>query len=198
MSTSSTDRPIVLDAQKRALEQLHGGDVAALGYLYDRYIDCLLNIGLQYVRDEAWIEDQIHDFFLELYKSRKNVLKIKDFQSYIIVSFKRRLYKKNKSKEILVEDESFKRMLLKNPHQHEKSTESTWIDKEKLESLKQGLKLALESLTLHQQNAIQLRYVENKSYVEIAEQMDMSVASARTLLYRSLKMLRDKVQLYLL
>ncbi len=198
MSTTSNNKTLALDAEQKALEQLHEGNVEALGYLYDRYIDCLLEIGSHYIRDEAWVEDQIHDFFLDLYKSRKNVLKIKDFKAYIIVSFKRRLYKKNKHKEILVEDESFKRILLKDINQHEKSTESIWIDKEKLESLKQGLKSAMESLTLHQQNAIQLRFVENKSYGEIAEQMDMSVASARTLLYRSLKMLKDKVRLLLL
>jgi len=198
MSVPSNHKTVVLDAQQRALEQLHGGDVEALGYLYDRYIDCLLSIGLHYVKDETWVEDQVHDLFLELYKSRKNVLKIKDFKSYLIISFKRRLYKKNKSKEILIEEETFKRMLSKSPSQQEKSIEATWIDQEKLESLKQGLKSAMESLTLHQQNAIELRYVENKSYVEIAEQMDMSVASARTLLYRTLKMLKDKVQLLLL
>ena len=198
MSVPSNHKTVVLDAQQRALEQLHGGDVEALGYLYDRYIDCLLSIGLHYVKDETWVEDQVHDLFLELYKSRKNVLKIKDFKSYLIISFKRRLYKKNKSKEILIEEEAFKRMLSKSPSQQEKSIEATWIDQEKLESLKQGLKSAMESLTLHQQNAIELRYVENKSYVEIAEQMDMSVASARTLLYRTLKMLKDKVQLLLL
>ncbi|MEC7263200.1 MAG: sigma-70 family RNA polymerase sigma factor [Bacteroidota bacterium] len=186
-----------MDAQQRALEQLRDGDVEALGYLYDHYIDYLLDIGLHLVNDEAWIEDQVHDLFLDLYKSRKNVLKIKDLKAYLTVSFKRRLYKKGKRKEVVIEEDSFKQILSQSVDHQEKSTESKWIDREKLDGLTLGLKSAMESLTYHQQNAIQLRYVENKSYVEIAEQMDMSVASARTLLYRSIKVLKEKVQFLL-
>ena len=197
MSPSHGNTKDVLDFQQKMLERLHGGDIEALGCLYDMYIDHLMEFGLRYVRDVAWLEDQVHDLFLDFYKSRSKVLQIRDVKAYLSTSLKRRLYKKNQSKELLVDENNFQFLLEKSPDQIESSPESNWIDVEHVEYLKAGLQSAMDSLTNHQQSAIHLRFVENKSYGEIADHMDVSKASARTLLYRSIKILREKMQVLL-
>ncbi len=188
---------VILDPHQKALEQLGNGDLNALGYLYDQFADELFEIGTKYITDQCWIEDQIHDLFLDLYKARHTVSGIRNIQAYLTTSLKRRLYKKNKSRELVVDEESFKNLLANSKDHIDTSKESQWIEREGFESLRQGLRTAMESLTVHQQNALHLRYVENKSYHEIAQHMDVSPASARTLLYRSIKILREKVQLLL-
>lgn len=187
----------VLDPLQKALEQLGSGEVNALGYLYDRFADELFDLGTKYVKDGSWIEDQIHDLFLDLYRARHNMAKIRNIEAYLVTSLKRRLYKKNKARELLVDEGNFRHLLQHSEDHIDSSTETQWIDRERIESLGLGLKSAIGSLTNHQQSALHLRFVENKSYNEIAEHMDVSAASARTLLYRSIKILKEKVQMLL-
>lgn len=197
MFNKKDHQKIVMNPEQRALERLHNGDIDALGFLYDSYVDDLFELGIRYVNDESWIEDQIHDLFLDLYKSRHNVLNIYNIKAYLSTSLKRRLYKKSKTRELLIEEGSFHHLLRTSPDHIEESAESQWIDMEKVAALKSGLKSAMDSLTKHQQSALHLRFMENKSYFEIAKHMDVSTASARTLLYRSLKALREKIQILL-
>ena len=175
------------------LEKIHGGDIDALGDLYDFFADELYHVGIQYIKDESWVEDQIHDLFLDFFRSRKNIPKIRNIRAYLTTSLKRRLYKRNKVKELCTEDDGFEQILRTFPNYVEASPELKWMDSEHSDHLKGSLKLAMDSLTNHQQNALHMRFTENKSYDEIAEQMDVSVASARTLLYRSVKILREKM-----
>ena len=198
MPLSNNQKGDALDFQQKLLERLHRGDMEALGCLYDMHVDHLMEFGLHYVTEVSWVEDQIHDLFLDLFRARHRALQIQNLKSYLSTSLKRRLFKRSKSKELLIEEDSFKRLLHNDSNHIETSSESKWIDAEQLEYLKQALKTAMDSLTNHQQNALHLRFVEKKSYGEIAERMEVSKASARTLLYRSLKILREKVQLLLL
>ncbi|WP_421804438.1 RNA polymerase sigma factor [Flagellimonas sp.] len=197
MSPLKTSKEDALDFEQKMLKRLHLGDIEALGSLYDMHVDHLVEFGLHYVKDVAWVEDQIHDLFIELFKAKQKILHIQNLRAYLSTSLKRRLFKKNKSKELLVEEDNFRQLLNKDWNYIESSSESKWIDCEHVENLRLAVKTAMESLTNHQQSAIHLRFVENKSYGEIAEQMDVSKASARTLLYRSLKLLREKVRLLL-
>ena len=198
MPLSNNQKGDALDFQQKLLERLHRGDMEALGCLYDMHVDHLMEFGLHYVTEVSWVEDQIHDLFLDLFRARHGALQIQNLKAYLSTSLKRRLFKRSKSKELLIEEDSFKRLLHNDSNHIETSSESKWIDAEQLEYLKQALKTAMDSLTNHQQNALHLRFVEKKSYGEIAERMEVSKASARTLLYRSLKILREKVQLLLL
>lgn len=198
MPLSNNQKGDALDFQQKLLERLHRGDMEALGCLYDMHVDHLMEFGLHYVTEVSWVEDQVHDLFLDLFRARHKALQIQNLKAYLSTSLKRRLFKRNKSKELLIEEDNFKRLLHNDSNHIETSSESKWIDAEQLEYLKLALKTAMDSLTNHQQNALHLRFVENKSYGEIAERMEVSKASARTLLYRSLKILREKVQLLLL
>lgn len=198
MPLSNNQKGDALDFQQKLLERLYRGDMEALGCLYDMHVDHLMEFGLHYVTEVSWVEDQVHDLFLDLFRARHKALQIQNLKAYLSTSLKRRLFKRNKSKELLIEEDSFKRLLHNDSNHIETSSENKWIDEEQLEYLKLALKTAMDSLTNHQQNALHLRFVENKSYGEIAERMEVSKASARTLLYRSLKILREKVQLLLL
>lgn len=197
MPLSNDKKGNASDFQYKILERLHHGDLEALGSLYDMHVDYLIGLGLHYVNDVPWVEDQIHDLFLDIYRSREKVLQIRNVRAYLTTCLKRKLFKRNQSKELLVEKDTLGYLLSESPDHIEISPESKWIDAEQIKYLKLVLKTAMDSLTNHQQSALRLRFVEKKSYGEIAEYMEVSKASARTLLYRSVKLLREKVRFLL-
>ena len=47
------------------------------------------------------------------------------------------------------------------------------------------------NLTDHQRKILRLRFAQEKTYQQIAGDLGLSVASARTLVYRTLKTIRD-------
>ena len=53
------------------------------------------------------------------------------------------------------------------------------------------LSVVLEKLTKKQKTGIFLRFNQEKSYEEISEIMGISIPTARTLIYRALKVLRS-------
>ncbi|UBZ14977.1 sigma-70 family RNA polymerase sigma factor [Flagellimonas marinaquae] len=181
-----------LDFERKLLGRLRLGDVEALGLLYDIHIDYLLDFGIYYVNDTGELEDHIHDLFLNLFKSRSKAMEIRNVRTYLAVALKRKLFKKKVSKECMMEEDRFLHLLNSSPDGIEVSPEKKWIETEQVESLTSELKLAMRSLTKHQKHIIQLRFVENLSFAEIAQTLDVSKTSARTLLYRTLKALRKE------
>lgn len=181
-----------LEFERRLLRRLRTGDVEALGILYDIHVDYLLDLGMYYVNDTGELEDHIHDLFLNLYKSRSKAMEIRNVKAYLATALKRRLFKKRVSKERMMEEDRFLHLLDSSPDSIEVSPEKKWIEAEHIESLTSELKLAMGSLTNHQKHIIQLRFVENLSFAEIAQTLDVSKTSARTLLYRTLKALRKE------
>lgn len=190
---SSTNQKDTLDFQQRVLERLQKGDIEALGVLYEYYIDYLIDVGLYYVRDTELLEDEIHDLFLELYTSRHRLLEIRNIKAYLATTLKNNLLRRIKKKEVVIEEDRFIYLLGIESERLEESAEKKWIDLEQHQNITSELKLAMDSLTNHQQHILQLRFKENLSFNEIAEALSISKTSARTLLYRSLKALRKRI-----
>lgn len=168
------------------------GDRAALGRLYDYFIDDLFCIGMSTLGDRNTVQDQIHDLFLDLYKYHSKLAVNTCVKAYLITSFRRRLYKRDKSV-TLIEDmgtlgHSGQIDTLRHP-----SAEDVWIDAEMSFGRVNRLQSSMQTLTPHQQEVLHLRFAQDKSYDEIADQMEVSVASARTLIYRTLKALRSQL-----
>jgi len=51
----------------------------------------------------------------------------------------------------------------------------------------------MNSLTAHQREGLNLKFVHNLTYAEIAEILGISIESARTSIYRALKTLRNSI-----
>ena len=73
----------------------------------------------------------------------------------------------------------------------EVSPETELIHNEEKEQLGLLLSNAINKLTQKQRKAVSMRFYENRSYEEMASGLDISIETARTLIYRSLKSLRE-------
>ena len=165
------------------------GEIAALGELYDLYIDILFPYGISLSSDKVLVMDCIHDLFLELYKYRKKLADNPQVKYYLIKSLKRKVFKKAKIKESVL------CTLTENDHLrldlYEPSVEQNFIEIENVCGKKRYIEKALKTLSKKQKMVIKLKFYEGKSYEEIASLMNVTVETSRTLVYRSITALRQ-------
>ncbi|SHG42806.1 RNA polymerase sigma factor, sigma-70 family [Salegentibacter echinorum] len=167
--------------------ELKGGNVESLGELYDLYIEELYAYGMEKNQNKNKVMDAIHDLFVDLYKYRTNIVAPSNVKYYLLRSLKRKIFKKALFKRHVKLKEHF--LETKND-ETSLTCEEQIIEAEYSKEKKDKLKAALVFLTKRQQKAIHLRYTENRPYDEIAETMNISIATSRTLVYRALSALR--------
>ncbi len=180
-------------AIKMTWNKIKDGDLTALGSLYDAYIDKLYQYGAQMCADKDHVKDSIHDVFVNLYKYRRNLSDTDNVEYYLLRSLKNTINKKYNSKIRSINELDFQRNRFEDSST--RSIEDEIISKELLTELNHKLQNALELLTERQRKCIQLKFDEGKSYDEIAELMNVSVETSRTLIYRGMKVLRRHIAL---
>ena len=163
---------------------LKKGDTNALGELYNIYIDSLILYGLKICNDKNKVMDAIHDLFVDLYKYRAKLSDTDNVEYYLKVSLKRKLFKPERVKETPLQSETAFSEVYSQKNYTE-SHEETIILSETLKERSVLLLKALENLTKTQRKGL------NCSYEEIANILGISVASARTTIYRAVKSLRQ-------
>ena len=168
-------------------EKLKRGDIHALGEIYDLYIDILFSYGIQISKDKSYVMDCIHDLFLDIYKYRAKLARTDNVKYYLIKSLKRKINKKYNSRVISIYNEdSFNT----NSHATTKSIEEEIIESEDSTMLNLKLADALISLSKRQRKGLFLRFNEEMPYEEIAQIMNVSIQTSRTIIYRGVKQLR--------
>ncbi|APQ16742.1 RNA polymerase sigma factor [Maribacter hydrothermalis] len=172
--------------------ELQKGNMDSLGKLYDIYIDNLFTFGMSITKDKTSVMDGIHDLFLNLYKYHKNLGEVSNVKSYLFLSLKRTLYKKSGLKVLNVEDTEILHTISINDI-NTPSHESQIINTEHSSYIKEKVNRAMNLLSKNQQEVLNMRFTEEKSYEEIAQTMSVSISSARTIIYRALKILRGGI-----
>lgn len=168
--------------------KLKDGDVRAMGDLYDIYVDELFAYGMQFSRDKNHVMDAIHDLFLNLYKYRKKLASTDNVTFYLFRSLKNNILKVEKRNYAFVPFPYEK---------EEKSGESSIEDLICAEEFKNEraykLAKAITLLSKKQRKALFLRFTEERSYEDIAAIMNVSIQTARTIIYRAVKILRKQL-----
>lgn len=175
------------DANKKLWTLFISGDSEALNLLYKQFIDSLYAFGLRYTQDTDLVKDAIQDLFVDLHKYHKTLTADVNVKAYLFSSLRRKVYLLLKKKaaeehhnfEISFQLSSFNQQESDhNDHQSE-----TLII----------LKKHLELLPERQKEALYLRFNSELEYDEIAGIMDVSIGTCRTLVYRGVKQLREKM-----
>ena len=165
------------------------GDQKALEILYQRYYSLLLNYGLRCSTDKELVKDCIQDLFINLHQNTHiNVTNI-TVRSYLLKALRNNLtYKLATNKEadslddsvfhIPLNEDLFEQLFPKNDHDLQ---------------LARRLLVAISQLSPNQKTVLYLRYVQELSYKEIADVMDMNIQSSMNLSSRALTKLRTLV-----
>jgi RNA polymerase sigma-70 factor (ECF subfamily) len=172
-------------------QRIKSGDLDALGTLYDQYVDALYQYGNKLCADSDYVNDCIHDVFLDIYKYRKNLSSTDNVEYYLLRSLKNKILKKHKSRIIAL---SFNDNIDFNTAEWATSSiEENIIEREWCDERSMRLTAAMGLLTKQQKKGINLRFVEDKNYPEIADRLNVSIETARTVIYRGIKLLRQNM-----
>jgi RNA polymerase sigma factor (sigma-70 family) len=178
--------------EKNLWKNFKNGDDSALTRIYTEYADQLYAYGLKIINHEALVKDCIQEVFIQLIEKRETLVITSKIQIYLFKSLRNKLFEELRSekrkKDIL--------NLLTDSHPMQGNTvEQEIMVSEDATAVKEKLNQALAKLTDHQRELIHLKYTLDFSNTEIAELLQIDVASARTLLYRALKKVRKSLTL---
>jgi RNA polymerase sigma factor (sigma-70 family) len=169
-------------------KRIKAGETQAFHELYLQYADILFSFGSIYSKDQELVKDCIHDLFFDLYKYRKTLSDNDHIRNYLFKSLKRKIQLPKNGKLNLVYSSKI---------QEENELKSNSFDDELLEEKEENLvriRKAIDRLSDRQQEALNLRFQTGLSYSEIGKILDISVESVRTLVYRSVKTIREELK----
>lgn len=161
------------------------GDQAAFLHLYEEQYNLLYVWAHRWVQqDTAWIKDQLHDFFIYLWEHRHNLSRDIKVKSYLLTSFKRHL----------INQATKERLLLKPADELELPDLGTTAgDIETFTEQFGKVQKAMRSLSPAQKEVVELRYLQNMSLQEIADQKKTSLRTVYNLMHRALVHLKSEL-----
>jgi len=166
------------------------GDNDALSLLYNQHIHQLFSYGMRIRGDDQLVKDCIQEVFVHLIDKKKKLTITEVTSAYLFKSLRNKLFEELRTKTLRSDNVKH---ISTNEIVFDESMEQITIKSEEEISRRRILEAALGSLSNYQREAIFLKYSQDFSYDKIAEILDIDVASARTLIYRSLKKVKEAI-----
>lgn len=165
--------------------------------LYKEYIDDLYSYAVGFGFNKQTAMDAIHDVFCKLCLHEKELANIKNPKFYLLKTLRNQLIDIYRTKKEFIEirPETITDEL---PYRIKITIEDELIAKEECLHIEQKIEEILSVLNEHQREIIYLRYMQECSYEEIAEIMQLSVPACRKLIHRTLNKLKNHNTLTLL
>lgn len=165
------------------------GDKGAFKSLYDSFVDVLFSYATRFSTDQHIVQDAIHDLFVDLYRYRSGLNPEVNVRAYLFSSLRRKilsiLEKNQNSTGPMIHEAMF---------QLEYNKEEQIIRDETENEILQKLHYELDKLADRQKEALYLRFSCEMAYEQIADVMNVSISSCRTLVYRAVKQLRLRME----
>lgn len=167
-------------------ENFKAGDQSALSYVYFQYFPSMFQYGIKFKNNPEFIKDCIQDVFFKLIQAGEKLSPIENIRFYLFRALKNAIYKeidKSKKNE-LVEFGTLKFDALF-------SLEEELTEKENTSDKEIALLKALREISDRQREIIYLRFECEMEYDQICDIMQLKNDSARKLLFRAIKSLRE-------
>ncbi len=172
---------------------LENEDGEILTLLYSRHIQELFSYGMRVCGDDQLVKDSIQEVFIHLIDKKKKLILSEISSAYLFKSLRNKLFEELRTKNHRLENI---KQISSDEIMFDESIEQRTINSEEDMLRRKILEAALGSLSNYQREAVFLKYSLGFSYDKIAEVLEIDVASARTLIYRSLKKVKDVVFSY--
>jgi RNA polymerase sigma factor (sigma-70 family) len=175
-----------LDKDFEIWEKFKTGDKSALSSIYFIHFPSMLQYGLKFQNDQDFIKDCIQDVFFKLIEAGVKLGTTSDIKYYLFKALKNAIIKELQRKHKIARIENF--------HMKFDATFSLEDDLIELENAKERqnkLLTALRNLSERQREIIYLRYECGMEYTQICELMNLKMDSARKLVFRAIKSLKD-------
>lgn len=160
---------------------------------YLQYAGELIFFARQFV-DIYTAEDIVHDIFLKIWDKKSTVIVEENIRSYLFSMVQNACYDYLKHKQVkdTLMSRSIQQLKLDELKYYESSTEYWW-DKEKMEAIY----ASIEKLPSKSRDIFKKAYIEGQKHAVIAEELDISVRTVETHIYKALKFLRNSLVILL-
>jgi RNA polymerase sigma factor (sigma-70 family) len=169
-------------------EDFKKGEKYALSNIYYQYADLLFRYGKKFSSDDDLVKDNIQDLFFDLIRTRTTLGTTDHIYFYLIKALRRRLFRSlSEMKNQKLSDEYAETRTANIIY----SIEDDWIQKEELTKKEEIVRKGLAELSPKQREILYYRFTCNFEYDQICEIMSMKYDSARKMVFRALKTLRE-------
>ncbi len=172
-------------------EGMRSGNEKSLHDLYFLLYDDLLRYGNYLTNDAELSKEYVNLLFLDLWNNRSRLVEVKSPKAYIITSYKNKIiFRKKRAGDLRI---VYLLNHANNETENVSSYEETLIELQEYEMLKEKLQKSLCSLSERQRQLIVLRFLDEMSYEEIGDHLNISVRTVYNSIHESLKTLRSKM-----
>jgi RNA polymerase sigma factor (sigma-70 family) len=163
------------------------GKSYALSHIYYQNVQLLYRYGKKFCKDDELVKDTIQDLFFDLIRTRTRLGATDNIQFYLIRSFRRKLARNVN-------------VLPKTSPEYEQnlpeaqivySVEQDFIGKEELSRREKLVQKGLKELSPKQREILFYKFTCEFEYDQICEIMQLKYDSARKLVFRALKGLKE-------
>ena len=184
-------KPKVSESLKNQIiwDNFRKGSKDALETIYADNYALLYHYGNKFSQDKELIKDLIQELFIELIDSGSRLSKTDNIRFYLIKALRNKLIRQ------LSKNAKFSNKLEESAvFNLTDSIESQLIKVEAEEQLKKQIITAIKKLSVKQQEIIYLRFYKDLSYHEIADLFNIEIQTARNLISRAIKLLKEDFQ----
>ena len=171
-------------------EDFKKGENYALSHIYYLYADHLFGYGRKFTNDSELVKDTIQDLFVDLIRTRSSLGNTDHIYFYLIKAMRRRLFHSISGTEKHHKSVQLAQNQLVN---FEYSIEEDWIQREQLSEKEEYIRKGLAKLSNKQREILYYRFTCDFEYNQICEIMSMNYDSARKMVFRALKSLRENL-----
>ncbi len=155
------------------------GEQELYGLLIDRYKTGLYRHCFKFVRDEDWAEDIAQDAFIKAYTQLESYDSTHRFSTWLYkIATNIALQQLRRKRPLRLDEDGYERIVSTLP-----DTTQGAINAE--------LHAAIDTLPQKQKKAIELHYLNGKSYAQIAEQMHTTTGSVKGWMSRAKRQLKE-------
>ncbi len=148
------------------------GDMSSFRQIYADFYPILYRYGLLYL-DKQDTENLIQDLFLYILQKRDSLKKVDNVKAYLITSYKHRIFKLLKSKNISLESLPVELKV--------EAKDNIWTE---------ILQKIMQKLSPREQEIVRLKYYQNYRNKEIASFLDIEYQTVRNILHNAVKKMR--------
>ena len=172
---------------KQIWDDFRKGESYALSHIYYHNVQLLYRYGRKFCKDDELVKDTIQDLFFDLIRTRSRLGSTDNIRFYLLRSFRRKLARNSKA-------------LHPNASEYDKllpemkivySAEQDFIGKEELSRREKIVQNGLNELSPKQREILFYKYTCEFDYDQICEIMQLRYDSARKLVFRALKALKE-------
>lgn len=164
------------------------GDLDVLSVLFLHYAKGLVSYGMKIYPDNELVKDSIQEVFIQLIHKRHKLKRNDKIKGLVYRMLRNKMIDEIK---LINRSKRIDNLIFNTSSNIEMDAEHKHIRLEEEMKRNSMLTSALDQLSSRQKEAMFLKYSNELSYEQISEVMGISIASARTLIYRTLKQLKS-------